>query len=479
MGLLTDTLNKIIEGNAPMTLEEILETEIDAFMKSDKRKAMLEGEAYYLGKQAIAEHQRYTIGRGGERIPIKNLPNAKIVDNQYAIALDKKVNYSFGQAPTLMHDEDQGLEALQEYFGQDFHRTLRKAAYEAMEGGLAYIAPYFDERGEFRFKVLSNHSIVPFFEDDQGHHLEAYCRFYQVEQYIAKRKELVDRVEYCDKDGFKIYERQSKSLKLIEERNHITINGKGYNWDKIPLVPFRYNPLEIPLLSRVKSIQDAINTILSTFQNNMEEDARNTILVLRNYDGTDLGLFREQLAQTGVIKVSDYEGRHGGVDTLNMEVDAENYRAMLHVLKAALVENARSFDAKDERMSGNPNQLNIRSMLLDMEIDANGMEAEFKPALLELAWFALHASNKGKQPKVDLARLDFEFNRDTMINESQVIQDIRASEGLLSRRSLVEQHPWIDDVDQELERMEQEKEAAMDDFFNVRPNPRDEEEDAF
>ncbi len=41
--------------------------------------------------------------------------------------------------------------------------------------------------------------------------------------------------------------------------------------------------------------QDGINIMLSDFENNMQEDARNTILVLKNYDGQDLGEFSDIL----------------------------------------------------------------------------------------------------------------------------------------------------------------------------------------
>ena len=35
------------------------------------------------------------------------------------------------------------------------------------------------------------------------------------------------------------------------------------------------------------------------------------------------------------------------------------------------------YDAKDDRLSGNPNQMNIQSMYSDIDLDANDMETEF------------------------------------------------------------------------------------------------------
>ena len=89
---------------------------------------------------------------------------------------------------------------------------------------------------------------------------------------------------------------------------------KPYNWERMPLVCFKANHRETPLLRRVKCLQDALNLMLSNFVNSMEEDVRNTVLVIHNYDGEDLGEFRRNLATYGAIKVRSYDGRDGSVE---------------------------------------------------------------------------------------------------------------------------------------------------------------------
>ena len=61
--------------------------------------------------------------------------------------------------------------------------------------------------------------------------------------------------------------------------------------------------MEQPLLNRVKSLQDGLNMLMSDFMNNMQEDSRNTILVIKNYDGENLGEYRRNLATYGAVKV--------------------------------------------------------------------------------------------------------------------------------------------------------------------------------
>ena len=208
------------------------------------------------------------------------------------------------------------------------------------------------------------------------------------------------------------------------------------NWDRIPLIPFKYNKREIPLLNRVKSLQDGINTLLSDFENNMQEDARNTILVLKNYDGQNLGEFRRNLATYGAVKVRE----DGGVETLSVEVNSENYKSILELLKKALINNARGYDAKDDRMGNNPNQMNIQSMYSDIDLDANGMETEFQAAFEELLWFVnMDLANRGKGD-FEGEEITITFNRDILINESESIDNCSKSIGILSNEKIGRAH---------------------------------------
>ena len=54
------------------------------------------------------------------------------------------------------------------------------------------------------------------------------------------------------------------------------------------------------------------------------------------------------------------------------------------------------------------------------------------------------------------------FNRDILISESSAIADCRNSMGVISNETIVANHPWVDDVQGELDRLAAEKEANLD-----------------
>jgi SPP1 family phage portal protein len=204
--------------------------------------------------------------------------------------------------------------------------------------------------------------------------------------------------------------------------------------------------------------------MLSDFENNMQEDARNTILVLKNYDGQNLGEFRKNLATFGAVKVR-YDGdAKGGVETLEINVNAENYKAIIEIFKKAMIENGMGYDAKDDRLSGNPNQMNIQSMYSDIDIDANDTETEYQAAFEEILWFVnAHLANTGRG-NFEGENVNVIFNRDILMNETEAIDNCVKSLSVLSTETVIGQHPWVDDPQLEMERLEEEKKKAQEEL---------------
>jgi SPP1 family phage portal protein len=476
----TGWINQIVRRGAASRISDLkfIVLELTKFQNSPVYRDMIAGERYYRGDHDILRRKRKVIGAGGELEEVKNLPNNKKVDNQYGKLVDQKVNYLLAKPLTFETENEAYQTMLQKVFNKRFLRTLRNVGEDCLNGGIAWIHPYYNEQSELVFKRFPGYEILPFWADAEHTILDCAVRVYKIEAYEGLVEVTITKVEIYDKQG--IHRFELRGGELIPDmdaptENYIKIedaegNAKGYNWECIPLVAFKFNTKEIPLIKRVKSLQDGTNAILSDFQNNMQEDARNTILVLQNYDGTNLGEFRRNLSQYGVVKVKTVDGAAGDLKTLEITVNSENYKAILELFKNALIENGRGFDAKDDRLSGNPNQMNIQSMYSDIDLDANGMETEFQAAFEELLWFVnIHLTNTG-QGDFSNETVDVIFNRDILINESESIDNCTKSVGILSTETIVSQHPWTSDVKLELKRLEDEKAKAqeeMDQYKNV------------
>lgn len=454
-----------------MDEKELLAREITAWKYSPQRTEALKGFLYYEGDHDILYKKRMAIGKGGKLEEVENLPNRKDIDNQYAIAVDKKANYFLGKPIAVEGENEQYVELLQGIFNKTFMKQLKNTGKKSMNGAIAWMLPYYDTEGNLKFKVFPAYEVLPFWEDSEHQTLGSAVRVYQTAAYKNGVQKTVEKVEHYKKDGvYRYILTADGNLEADEEAysSYVTLNGIPYNWNRVPLIAFKYNDSEIPLIRRVKPLQDALNELLSMFHNNMLEDNRNTILVIENYDGTDLGEFRQNLSQYGAVKVRTGDGAKGGVSTLSVEVNAGNYQAIMGVLKDAIIENARSFNGKMLN-SGSPNQMNILSMYQDIDMDTNDFETEYQAAMEELLYFInTHLALTGQGDFFE-EEVKIIFNRDMLMNEAEIMDTLTKAGVKISNRTLLAQVPFIDDVDEELEQIKKESEESMEIYQNAFP----------
>lgn len=471
-----DTINKFFNYKNENINNNIIVNRINNFESSKKRHDMIIGENYYEGKHDILSRKRTAIGTNGELTEVENLPNNKIVDNQYKKMVSQKVNYLLGRPITVQSDNDIYAKNIKSIFNKKFQRILKSIGEDSLNCGIGWLFLYYNKSGELSFKRIKPYEIIPGWSDSEHNDLDYAIRIYNVSIYDGKQEKTVEKVEIYNDKGIFYFELLGSKLNPCEPyfENYFTVvtdkEEQGFNWIKIPLIPFKYNNKEIPLINMVKSLQDGLNTIESNFQNRMEEDTRNTILVLVNYDGENLGEFRKNLAQYGAVKVRNIDGAGGDVKTLQVEVNSENYKSILEIFKKAIIENAMGYDAKDDRMQGTPNQMNIKSMYSDIDQDASNMETEYQASFEELLWFInAHLENTGKG-NFENEDVDIIFNRNMIISETELIDNCTKSVGLLSDETIIARHPWIDDVQAEMERIKKEKEEDFNDAFKPETN---------
>ena len=464
-------IEKIIKDSSPLNRNQIIENELLTWFDCPQRKMMITGDRYYHGDQDILKRERMVIGEDGTLERVDNLPNKKIVDNQYNRMVDQKVNYMFSKALTFNCEDEKYLNELKEVFGKyKFQNVLKNLAKDFLNCGIGWLYVYINELNQLAFKRLKPFEVLPFWKDDEHNILDFAVRVYNVLEYEGSQKKIVRKAEVYTAKGV---ERYTLNGTLLEKESNKPINY-GYKWNRIPLIAFKANTDEIPLIKKVKCLQDAINELLSDFANNVSEDVRTTVLVLKNYDGENLADFRRKLSTYGAVKVRSIDGAPGGVDTLKIEVNPENYRLILSILQKELIKNASGYDVDELKSGATPNQMTIKSIYNDIDLDSNEIETEFQASFEEVLEFFNLWKNRSDAPVVEII-----LNKDTVVIESQVIVDIKNSVGILSTETLVSQHPYVTNVEEELARIEKEKSSQleeMDDYFNNKKVEAEDEE---
>ena len=427
---------------------------------SENYRKMLDGNRYYAGEHDILKRNRTAIGDNGKLITVHNLPNNKIINNQYKKLVKQKVNYIASKTPSISTDNEKYNELLNDLFDKGFLKTIKRIATDVYNNGIGWLFLYVDEEGNLKFKRINSVEVIPVWTDNDHTELKYAIRKYVNQVYRNGRYEKETHIELYKDSGVEYYILNDNKLNLVEKKAYLTVDNKPYNWQRIPLISFRADELEQPLLNRVKSLQDGLNILMSDFMNNMQEDSRNTILVIKNYDGENLGEFRRNLATYGAVKVRE----EGEVSSLQVEVNAGNYDAIVKLLKQTIIENGAGFDSKADTLGNNPNQLNIRSMYSEIDLEANDFETEFQASFEDLLWFvANHLKNTGQGDFLG-EKVEVVLNRDILVNESQAISDIKNSVGIISEETLLAQHPWVTDVQAEQEKLKKERSEKMEDY---------------
>lgn len=466
-------------ASSRMEEKDFIRLEIMRWKNSPLRRMMIDGERYYNGDHDILSRKRTMIGQDGEIEVVHNLPNNRKINNQFAKLVDQKANYLLSKPITFECENEAYAKELDLIFNASFLRRIKNGGIDALCGGISWIYPYYDESGAFKFQRFKPYEILPFWKDNEHEELDCAIRLYQVQGWEGTTPVIIEKVEVFKREGIERYILDDGELKPDVEAPYgvyARIGEQGYVWDRIPLIPFKANSSEIPLIKKVKGLQDALNVMLSDFLNVMQEDARNTILVIKNYDGTDLGDFRYNLATYGAIKVRADDGANGSVEALQVAVNKDNYESVIKELKKAIIENAMGYDAKDDRLGGNANQINIKSMYSDIDIDADSMEAEYRASFEQLLYFVnsyLKTIGKGDffNEKVRIT-----FNRDILINETETIDNLTKLGVQLPNDILISQVPFVDDPQAVIDKLKEEQEDAYSQAFNQQSLVEDENE---
>ena len=198
--------NAITIGKDRITDEQYIVKELNRFKLSQKRREMLDGEKYYAGAHDILIRNRTAIGADGELEVLKNVPNNRIVDNQYKKLVDQKNNYLLGQPFSIQCDNEIYAKLLKKVFNKKFQRLLKSIGEDALNCGIAWLFIYYDNNGELAFKRLKPFEVLPGWTDSEHTQLDYAVRIYEVIKYEGHTEKVIEKVEVYDDKGISYIE---------------------------------------------------------------------------------------------------------------------------------------------------------------------------------------------------------------------------------------------------------------------------------
>ncbi len=463
-GLHYTDYEEIIKEGSESRLSDLdfIYIELQKWLNSDKRKMQVIADKYYnYDNEPHKKHKVWGVDPDGMPITMDDeMP--PMSDNIYALQVDKKVNYVVGKPISYQTDNELYTKWLGQIIDRNFMSLLNNVTTDVYNSGISWVHPHFEENGTLNFRMIPAIQILPFWADDAHTKLDMAVRYYLRTVYEGRTEKLVQHVDVYTPQGINKY--VINGGKLIENPYESFLSygldreGKEYSWGKIPLVAFKYNAREIPLIKRGKELQDSINQVRAGWHRDMTADVDDKILVVRNYGGEDIGDFKKKVINYKAVNVAD----NGGIEVLSLQRNDTTYINYLGSAKKALVEALRGFDAKDDRMSGNPNEMNLLTMYSDIDLDADMLENQYQYSLDQLLWFVdeyLKVAGAGDFSK---EQVKFTFNRNMIVNEGDIIANVKNSAGIVSNETLLAHHPFVTDVQAEMKKLEEEQLKQME-----------------
>ena len=170
--------------------------------------------------------------------------------------------------------------------------------------------------------------------------------------------------------------------------------------------------------------------------------------------------FRHNLSIFGAVSLP--EGAK--LETLEKKTNTDTLIQSLEKFEELLIKYGNGFDTKRSMGTGTPNEMTLKSMYNDIDQDADEVETEFNLRIDHLLWYVdFDLANKGKGD-FSKTEVEIKFTRNMIMLDSETIQNINNSSGLVSAKTLLQQHPYIQNVEKELEQLKQERTPPPNDY---------------
>lgn len=478
MSILFRIPEKMVEPDLPIDLrvaiisnygqpqEEFLVECIREYRESRVYKDMQIGRKYFFNQNDIVNRQKYYINRKGEPVMSEILTNSKLSHPFMRKLVNQKINYLLSKEFTIQGD-DTYVQKLREYFDDKFRLTLTNVGSASVISGIAWIQIYYNDKGQLKFKHIPSEEIIPFWHDSEHTELDAIIRIYEIEEYGSNNaeKKIYEFIEYWTKEGVWKYKRLKAGGNMVLQN---TIDGEGHFkvvdskgeeksavWDKVPFVAFKYNRDEVSLLNWIKPLIDDYDVNTSDVSNNLQ-DIPNAIKVVEGYEDNDKEEFNKNLNFFRTIFV----GEGGKVSVLETPTNVDEVDVHLTRLRKDIFEFGGGVDTVNKELR-DVSGVALRFQYADLDMDCSEMAQQYKYSLRQLQWF-INQDLTNKGISFNDKDSNFLFNTAVILNETEIINNLAISKDMISQKTLLENHPWVKNTEQEISQIDSDKQKQLE-----------------
>lgn len=406
---------------------------------------------YYHNKNKILSHVNYRTTVDGEQVVDNTKPNNKVAHPYANYITDTLTGYFMGEGVTYSSLDDNALEQLLsvlEY--NDAADEDTELAKDMSIFGLGIELQYVDSEGMIRFRRIDPREVVLVYDDTLEEDLLYGIRYYPTLDILTDKVTM--NIEVYSTSFVRKYTASEElgDMAFVDEQPHY--------FGICPISVFYNNEDELGDFESVITLIDAYDSLEADSLNDFEYfvDAYLCLTGL-NADAEDIA---EMKANRVILLDPDSDAKWLTKSTSDTNVEDMKIRLDSDIHKFAKVP-----DMSDESFAGNASGVAIKYKTMPMENCVAIKERKFKKALqrrIELIFNIL--SLKGNA--FDWREIEIIFTRNLPTNDSEIAQMVSTLDGIVSDETLLAQIPFVTDVQSEIERLGEQKQANIDAFYN-------------
>lgn len=413
-------------------------------------KNAMVGERYYDDSSDILFPEKKEDNEGNV---MRNADN-RIPRNFHGLIVNQKASYAFTVPPVFDIGEETWNKRISELLGDEYVKNCMELCINAANTSIGWVHYWKTEAG-FEWAVVDSKQVIPVWSRSLKRKLTGALRIYEeleeetgenytIYEYwtesdcVAYRKKAGDTAD----SGISYYEMFSGAAE-----GEMTADYR-HNWGEVPFIPFFNNNVHTDDLKNIKKLVDVYDKVYSGFINDLD-DVQEIILVLSGYGGTELNGFLQDLKKYKTIKLDEDDG-NAGVSTLSIEIPTEARKTVLDITRRAIFEQGQGFDPQPENF-GNQSGEALKFMYSLLEMKVGLMETEFRSGFAKLVRAMCRCCN------IPCTTVNQTWTRTRIKNDTELSEICKNSVGIVSRKTILANHPFVENVQKELKQLEAEE----------------------
>lgn len=482
-----DIINAQIEYGAQGTSnKEITQNILNEWRNSEPIKDMIEAEMYSKVKNtAIDQKSRSYKDEDGQLITNDTLSNVKSKTAQYRKSLNQKLNFSLSKPFTISCDNDKYKKEWETFLNDTNRKVIKRTGKNAINKGIGWMYPWIDNTGTLKIVDMIPETIYPAWADTAHTELNALVRDYTITEYNNQTPTDKRKVEFWDKQIVEKYIDYSQgegngALELdtennyeldddMEERTTIQqthmrkIDGSGISWDRVPFIFLKGNDDELSLLNECKTDIDAYDMLKSKGIDSLIDDI-DAVLVVEDISPEmgEISRARKMVQNSRIMAVD--KGGNAHFEKVNADVQA--LVQQLDLIRKDIQDNTSTVDLTTIQLGTNPSGKSMRAFYESLNTWTNGFESEFRVMMLNLKYFfdkwLSWKGGFGTFEELQAIPITFTLDRDMMIDESEIIDNINKLGDELSQETRDELNPYVENHEKEQKRRDEEEQKLLE-----------------